>query len=301
MLQGEKILITGPTSQVAFPLARELAKDNEVHGLARFRRQADREQLESVGVKCIQVDLAENSLARLADDFTFVLNFAVVKSGQFDYDMAANVEGVGRLMSRCRAAKAFLHCSSGSVYQYAGHRPLRESDPLGDNHRVWFPTYSICKIAAESMVRFGARQWNLPAVIARMSVPYGNNGGWPLFHLAMMKEGQAIPVHPEKPSIFNPIHEDDYIAHVPKLLAIATVPAVTLNWGGSENVSIEEWCQYMGTLTGLEAKFHYTQETIGSLPLDLRMMHSRLGKTNVPWRDGIRRMVEAYDPELIKG
>ena len=56
----------------------------------------------------------------------------------------------------------------------------------------------------------------------------------------------------------------------------------------------------MGELTGLEAKFQYTEETIGSLPLDLRMMHSCLGKTTVPWREGIRRMVEAYDPALIR-
>jgi nucleoside-diphosphate-sugar epimerase len=32
---------------------------------------------------------------------------------------------------------------------------------------------SISKIASESMARFGARQWNLPTVIPRLSVPYG--------------------------------------------------------------------------------------------------------------------------------
>jgi nucleoside-diphosphate-sugar epimerase len=42
MLEKEKILITGPTSQVALPLACELAKQNEVHGLARFSRPARR-------------------------------------------------------------------------------------------------------------------------------------------------------------------------------------------------------------------------------------------------------------------
>ena len=41
-LRGEKILVTGPTSQVAFPLVRHLAGDNEVHGLARFSRGDDR-------------------------------------------------------------------------------------------------------------------------------------------------------------------------------------------------------------------------------------------------------------------
>jgi nucleoside-diphosphate-sugar epimerase len=302
VLRNEKILITGPTSQVAFPLATALAKTNEVYGLARFSRAEERDRLEALGVKCMKADLAEDDLAEIPDDFTYVLNFAVVKSmdGRFDYDLAANVEGVGRLMHHCRGAKAFLQCSSGAVYQYAGHRPLQESDPLGDNHRVMFPTYSICKIAAESMVRFGARQWNVPATIARLSVPYGNNGGWPWYHLMMMKAGQAIPVHSDKPNLFNPIHEDDYIEHVPRLLGIAAVPAITINWGGSEQVSIEEWCEYLGTLTGLAVRFEYTERTLGSLPLDLTRMHEYLGRTKVDWRDGLRRMAEACAPELLR-
>lgn len=300
MLKGEKILITGPTSQVAFPLARALAEDNDVYGLARLSRREDRDRLEGIGVRPVPADLAEAAFTDVPRDFTYVLNFAVVKTGTFDYDLRANVEGVGRLMQHCRSAKAFLHCSSGAVYAYAGRRPLRESDALGDNHRVFFPTYSISKIAAESMVRFAARQWNLPAVIARLSVPYGNNGGWPWFHLIMMKTGQAVPVHSDKPSIFNPIHEDDYIAHVPKLLDIAAVPAVTVNWGGSEEVSIEEWCQCLGELTGLEVRLAYTDHTLASLPLDLTLMHQYLGRTAVPWRDGFRRMVEAFDPDLLR-
>ena len=301
MLRDEKILITGPTSQVAFPLARELAKHNKVYGLARFSQQEDRRRLEAVGVTCVQADMAETSFEELPRDLTYVLNFAVVKTGSFEYDLAANVESLGRLMERCRGAKAFLHCSSGAVYQPAGQHPLRESDALGDSHRILFPTYSLSKIAAESMVRFGARQWNLPAVIARLSVPYGDNGGWPWFHLMMLRAGQAIPLHPDKPNAFNPIHEDDYIAHVPKLLALASVPAVTLNWGGSELVSIEEWVAHLGKLTGLEVKLKTTEHSLPSLPMDLTRMHECLGRTTVDWRDGFRRMVAAFDPTLLRG
>ena len=42
MLENARILITGVTSQVALPVARELAGRNEVFGLARFRRPEDR-------------------------------------------------------------------------------------------------------------------------------------------------------------------------------------------------------------------------------------------------------------------
>jgi nucleoside-diphosphate-sugar epimerase len=300
MVTNEKILITGPASQVALPIARVLAVNNEVWGLARFRNSADRERLEALGVRCVAADLAEDSFDHVPDDFTYVLNFAVVKSGEanFEYDLAANAEGTGRLMYHCRRAKAWLQCSSGGVYQLAGHRPLKESDPLGDNHRNILPTYSICKIAAETMARFGARQWGIPTIIARLSVPYGDNGGWPAFHLEWMLAGEPIAVHTDAPSVYNPIHEDDYVAHVPRLLRAATVPATVVNWGGSDTVSIEEWCEYMGSLTGLEVKFFATDLTLPSITLDLTRMHRLLGETKVHWKDGLRRMIRARHPEL---
>jgi nucleoside-diphosphate-sugar epimerase len=298
VLQNEKILLTGPNGQVAFPLARALAVHNDVTGLARFGKPEDRERLEALGVRCVAADMATDDFADLPDDFTLVLNFAVVKTGDFEYDLAANAEGLGRLMSRCRGARALLHCSSGGVYASPGRTPARETDPLGDNHRAMMPTYSLCKIAAESMARFAAREWNVPTTIARFSVPYGDNGGWPWYHLVMMKQGVPIPVHTDAPSVFNPIHEDDYIAQVPRMLEIASVPATVVNWGG-EAVSIEEWCAYMGGLTGLEPKFNPTEATVASLPLDLTRMRELVGPARVGWRDGIRRMIEVRNPELL--
>jgi nucleoside-diphosphate-sugar epimerase len=298
MLNGEKILITGPTSQVAFPLAAALARDNRVHGLARLRKDGDRERLEAIGVVPVALDLATESLDELPDDFTVVLNFAVVRSGDFDYDLAVNADGVGRLMAHCRGARAFLHCSSAAVYQHKGE-PANEADPLGDNHRALMPSYSICKIAAEAVARFSCRQWDLPTTIARFSVPYGDNGGWPWYHLLMMKAGQPIPIHPEQPNTFNLIHEDDYIAQVPRLLEQASVPARIVNWGGAQ-VSIEEWCAFLGTLTGLEPRFEITDKTIARLPLDLARMHELVGEATLPWREGLRRMVAARNPELLR-
>ena len=68
MLENEKILITGCASQVGLPVARELAGSNEVHGLARFRKPADREQVEALGVHCVALDLASDDFSALDDD-----------------------------------------------------------------------------------------------------------------------------------------------------------------------------------------------------------------------------------------
>jgi nucleoside-diphosphate-sugar epimerase len=300
MLEGKRILIAGPSSQVAKPLVAALAEKNTVYGLARFSRPADREAIEALGATTIAADLAEDDLQAVPQDLDYVINMAVVKSGDFAYDLRANAEGVGMLMRRCAGVRAFLHCSTAGVYEDSGHDALKETDPLGDNHRVMMPTYSLSKIAAESVVRFAARAFEVPTTIARFSVPYGNNGGWPWYHLMMMNAGAAIPVHVDRPCEYNLLHEDDYIAMVPKMLEIASIPATTINWGGSEATSIEDWCRYLGELTGLEPKFDYTERTLRSVKLDPTQMHAKVGRTRVAWRDGIRRMVEARNPELLK-
>jgi UDP-glucuronate 4-epimerase len=301
-LSGAKILVTGPTGQVALPLTLALAADNDVWGAARFTDAKAREQLEAAGVTCVATDLATTDFSDFPTDFDYVLNLAVTKGGDADWDrdLAANGESIALLMARTKP-KAFLHCSSTAVYQHAGPaHALIETDPLGDNHRVMFPTYSLAKISAEVVARAAARDHGIPTTIARLNVPYGDNGGWPGWHLEFMKAGHPITLHPERPNLFNPIHEDDIFATVPALLAAASVPTTIVNWGG-EPASIEDWCGYMGELTGIEPKFEETPDTIGSVFVDLDRMHDLVGSTEVAWRDGIRRMVEARHPELLAG
>jgi len=300
-LENRRILITGPTGQVAAPVVAALARIADVTALARFRKPEERDRITALGATCISADLADpRGLRGVPDDFDYVLNFAVVKSGEFEYDLAANAEGLGRLLLHCRRASAFVHFSSTAVYEYAGHEPRREDAPLGDNHRVMFPTYSISKIAAETVCRFAARQFEIPTTIARLSVPYGDNGGWPFFHLLMMKQGIPIDLHPQGPNYYNLLHVDDYLEKIPRLLAAASSDVTTVNFGGSEKTSIEQWCAYLTELTGLEPIFQQNPSAFGSLCIDTTRMHDLLGPTAVDWRDGIRRQVRALAPELLR-
>lgn len=299
-LANTKILITGPTGQVALPVVEHFAKIADVYALARFRKAEDRELIEGLGATVLQADLADAaSLAVVPEDFDYVLNFAVVKSGDFDYDLAANAEGVGNLMTRCGQVKAFLHFSSTAVYEYVGQEARAENAPLGDNHRVMFPTYSISKIAAETVCRFVAHQQKIPTTIARLSVPYGDNGGWMYFHALMMQQGIPIDLHPDKPNYYNPLHADDYIEKIPYLLGTATTDVTTTNFGGSQKVSIEEWCAYISELTGFEPKFQDNPKAFGSLCIDTEKMHSLIGETRVDWREGVRRQLQNLAPELL--
>jgi nucleoside-diphosphate-sugar epimerase len=300
-LSGRKIVITGVTGLVARPLALALAGDNEVVGAARFTDHATRASLEAAGVRCVQIDLAAGDVSSLPPDADVVLHFAVAKTNNWDVDLAANSGGVAHLMEHHKDAAAFLHCSTTAVYRPEGHRLFAEDGPLGDNHGVWpfLRTYSICKIAAEGTARWAAARFGLPTTIARLSVPYGDNGGWPAVHLHMMLAGHAVPVHVDAPSVYHPIHHDDIVSMIPRLLAAASVPATVVNWGGSDAVSIEEWCGFLAELTGIPARFAPTRHTIDSVQIDTTRMHELIGPTSVPWRNGMKRMARALHPDKV--
>jgi nucleoside-diphosphate-sugar epimerase len=298
-MRDSKILITGVTGQVAVPIARALAADNEVWGIARFHDTAARDDLERAGIRCQTVNLAAGDFAAIPSDFDYVLNLAVAKSGKWEKDLAANAESVGLLMAHCADAKAFLHCSSAAVYDPPDDEPRNERTALGDNHKSMLPTYSISKIAGEVVARSMARALGVPTTIARLNVPYGDNGGWPFYHMEMMLAGVPIPVPPGGPARYNPIHEDDVIAMLPRLLEVASVPAITVNWCGEQTVSLQDWCTYIGSLVGREPAFEESAQALRGGPTDVTLMRELAGGTTVDWRDGISRMVRKFHPELL--
>lgn len=168
--------------------------------------------------------------------------------------------------------------------------PARFSDPAAKE-----------RLAAEAVARLSARLHDLPTTIARLNVPYGDNGGWPAIMLMLAQMGMAtdVPVG-GSPARYNPIHEDDIVAMVPKLLEIAAVPAVTVNWGGEEVASIQEWCAYITELTGVEIPLEEGASAMPSVVADLTKQHELVGRATVGWKDGFRRMLETRHPDFVK-
>jgi nucleoside-diphosphate-sugar epimerase len=293
-LTGSRIVVTGATGQVALPVARALAAENDVTAVARFKDAAKRSVLDAAGVRCVSADLTSGDFSDVPADVDYVLNFAVVKSGKWDLDLAGNAEAAALLLAHCRTSRAFFHCSSTGVYDATDGLAQLESSPLGDNHRVMMPTYSISKIAAEAAVRAACRMHDVPTTIARLCVPYGDDGGWPAFHLALIEAGAPVPVRPNRTSVYNPIHDDDIIATLPALVGAASVPATIVNWGGDEEVSIDEWSSYLGELAGRDVRFDVTEQTITGIRTDNTKRRAIAGATHVHWRDGFKRMFDAH-------
>jgi UDP-glucuronate 4-epimerase len=297
VLYGEKILITGATGKIAFPIARALAPRNEVHGAARLRTAEKREQLLRAGIKPLPLDLSQSDFRDLPTDFTYVFHSAV-DPGQGDWSkcVKTNAHNSGDLLHHCRAAKGFVFCSTGSIYAYQGQRPLTEADPPGVPLRA---NYSFSKIAAESVLSWVATHFEIPLAIIRVCSTYGPLGGAPADRLDAILQRKPIRLHPDTPNNYNPIYEDDYVALGIRAMEAATTPPLVVNWSGSETVSVEDYCAYMGKLVGIEPIFEYTTEAHTPLWPDVSRMHEVLGRNKVHWRDGMRSMIKARHPGLI--
>ncbi|CAN5471531.1 NAD(P)-dependent oxidoreductase [soil metagenome] len=297
MLDGEKILITGVTGKIAFPIARALAGHNDVWGAARLRDPADSDYLASIGITPVALDVSVGDYSELPDDFTYVFHAAVdVGTDDWHRTVKTNAHSSGNLLYHCRAAKGFVLCSTGSVYGYAGQRPLTEADGPGVPLRA---NYSFSKIAAESVCTWVSEHFDIPLTIIRICSTYGPQGGAPSDRLEMMLAGKPIRLHPDKPNNYNPLYEDDYVELGIRAMEVAASPPIVVNWAGSETVSVEDYCAYMGELVGIEPVFEYTPAAHTPLWPDVTYMHEILGRTKVPWREGFRRMIEARHPELL--
>ena len=304
MLSGEKILITGPAGRIASGLAQSLATDNDVWGIARFTEPATRDRVEAFGVTTRTLDIASGEFGDLPDDFTYLLHIAADFSPD-DYDRAlrVNAEGTGFVLEHCRTAKAALVMSTVTTYKPNPDpwHAFREDDPLGDAMAPPSAPYSVSKIAEEGVARYCARSFDLPVTIARMCAAYGDQGGLQAWHLDAIAAGEPVITRWD-PMPYSPIHDDDIAGQLEALLDAASVPAMIVNWGGDEPVSVQEWTAFFGALLGVDARVavHEIPGASHGAVADHTKRAAITGPCRVDWRDGFRRMAEHFYPDRVQ-
>jgi len=236
--------------------------------------------------------VASFDFGQLPEGITHVFHAAAYlgrEPGSWTRYFETNAQASGRLLSACAGA-AFAYCSTGSAYAYQGQRPLREDDPPG----VHLGEYSLSKIAGEEVVRFAAAQTGTPLTIIRIFSTYGPEGGTPVNRLRRILRGEEIVLHPDRPNNYNPIFEDDYVRLGTRALQVASTDPVVVNFAGSETVSAEDYCAYLGELVGREVRIRYDPSAPWPIWPDVTRMHAVLGRAEVPWREGMQRVAELF-------
>jgi nucleoside-diphosphate-sugar epimerase len=293
-LTGKRVLVTGASGVVAYPVAAELAKHNEVFAVARFSDPEQRRGLQEVGAQPIAFDLADPDLSPLPQSVDIVINYAVLPpTNPTAYEV--NAGATGRLARRYRDCEAFVHGSTGSLYEYQGERPLREDDPYGLHSSA--ENYAASKIAAEFLLRHLSVDYELPAVIVRIFSFYGPRGGGVTQRIDQMMRDEPVSVYPGVRNVHTPLYEDDYVEKTIAAAGIAKVGAEIVNVGGTEAVTTQEYCHIAGEILGKEPVF---TENSKAWPIwaDTTKMVDLLGPNRVTVAEGVRRTIESAASRL---
>lgn len=303
MLKNQRVLVTGATGQVARPIVEQLDSSNEVWAAARFSDAKAKAELEARGINTVRFTMGEADLSYLPD-VDYVIHCAVnVAPDTTDQALTDNAEGTGFLMKRYRDARAFFHMSSDSVYRDNPDPKavIDEASTLG-GYSTYAPHYAMSKLAAEGVVRYLARDLQLPTVIARLDVAYGlcGHGGVPTALLQMMRAGMAYTRKSNGESYCCPIHEDDIVRQVQGLLEHASVPALVVNLGGDEVVSVEEMIRFIESLTGQTMTIEEGDLATWQMKIvDATRRKALAGPCTVSWQEGIRSVLEQRFPGSV--
>jgi UDP-glucuronate 4-epimerase len=295
-LTGQRVVVTGASGLMGFPVAMELARDNLVAAVARFSsNDQDASALQNAGAQVIRFDLADPDLSPLPEEADVVFHFGAItafprSAGERELQMDVNARATGRIALRYRTCKAFVHASA-SIYQFQGEHRLREEDPLGLITGI--ENYCASKIAAEQLLHFLSREHGIPVVMLRISSCYGPRGGSIPGRVFRVLAGEPVLVYPGLPNRYCPMYETDYVEKAIAAASIASMPPETINFAGSETCSIEDYCSIAAQLSGKEAILQESPGAIYPIWPDTSKMERLLGATKVPPREGIRLVIES--------
>lgn len=298
-LSNEKILITGATGAIARPIAKFLARDNQVIGAARFSNPALRKELDEAGVETVEIDLEANEIDAIPTDVTRVIHYAYTRrpSGEFRKAIHVNAIGPGHVLKRCQNAKSALIISAATLYSIhedPGYA-YREEDDIGFARAPWGPSSPVSKVTLESTARFCAEAFDLKTTIVRPAVPYGCTIDMvtSIIH-AVVNDKPVLCVHNPQP--LSLIHIDDMAEQIAKLLDVATVPATILNWASDEVMTVQEIAAQVGALVGRTPSFQASNPpgvAKGSV-IDTTKVRAVVGPCQRRLRDSIPELVAAH-------
>ncbi|MGD0331426.1 MAG: NAD(P)-dependent oxidoreductase [Nitrososphaeria archaeon] len=291
VLKGKKILVSGASGFVGLSLALELAKTNEVHGIARFQDNFVRRLLEDVGVKIITKDVTKDRLDDVPKDYDYVFSELAMLRECDTFPKEAflvNTRFVGDLVDHCRRSDGVILASTGAVY-----KPSLEAwnedgslSPMG--------TYALTKLCGEVLGSYVSEKLNVPACILRYFYPYGPIGiGGILARWAdAMREGKAIPLNRAVVPSYNPHFISDCVELTMKATRLCKVPATIMNVAGVEVKSKIELLDMISEALSVDYKVEESEREELAWVGNVNSMIKSLGEPKVKLREGIERMAK---------
>lgn len=289
-----KILITGATGFLGTRLTRRLQSAHEVWALVR--RKPDNA---SAQVNWLVQDLAADRWeVELPSRIDGVIHLA--QSPDFRNFPAAALEifavsatATMRLADWARRAGAthFVLASTGGLYG-AGDRPVRESDPLVEDHGP-LGFYFASKRASELILsQYSAI---MKTVILRCFFIYGSGQSKQMLMprlAASVLEGRPVTLQGRDGIRINPIHVDDAVLAVERCLSLNASDVI--NIAGPEPVSLRRITELMAeTLSTVPVVVADEATSPRHLIADIGRMRSMLGAPTIGMAEGIAELCTA--------
>ena len=202
-LSGEKILITGATGQVANPVAKALARDNEVSGGRALRECEGAPGSRGRGRRLCRRRSRGRRLLGRARRRDLRAAFRRARAwGSGGLISTPTSVGLASLMEFAgRGGVPALLVDRGVPAQrehaaFQGGRSARRQPPRLRVVHARHADVQHHQDRGGGWARYGARRFELPTTIARLNVPYGSAFSWPAFHLDMMIATSRSPSTP---------------------------------------------------------------------------------------------------------
>ena len=289
---GRRILVTGVTGMMGRALARYLAPDNTVYGVARFRDHAMRAGLEQIGVQCIVQDLRESDLSAVPVDVDTFMHFAIDWQADPAGAMEFNGYLVGRLLDHLPQLEQFVIASTVAVYVGGGRYELTEQSPT-----IPGGVYGTSKLAGDILATHIARRRQLPGAVLRYWFPYTDEPGVPQDYyqglLCRLEAGDTFVLPEDDSGCQQPLFIDDLARITVDSLRFASTDPFVLNVAGPERLTPKQIVFTLAEVFDVEPKVEFKpldQCSLLSGSYDLRKLSETCGPGSVRFRQGIERL-----------
>lgn len=290
MKHNKPTLVTGANGLLGGKLLPILAVEHEVHALVRTMPKNPIPE-----VKYLVIDLSNDwSVEDLPQHIECVIHLAQSRSFR-DFPESAldvfkvNIESTARLLDyACRvSATQFIYASSGGVYGN-GSRAFSENSPIVPPGKLGY--YLGSKMCGEIMAQ--SYSSGMQVNILRFFFMYGSRQKRDMLIPRLIdniKAGRPIVLKGENGIRLNPIHVDDAVTSMKKVLK--TSESATYNIAGLEVLSIREICNKISNLVEENPVFVQEGSTGNDLIGEISTMRKVLHEPNISLSKGIIRMI----------
>lgn len=285
-----KVLITGGSGLVGASLLEKLSQHYALYTVGLSKPSLD-------NVHHINLDLATDwDSSALPHDMDIVIHLAQSRHYKDFPESCENVFSVNtastlKLLNYARSAnvRKFIYASSGGVYG-TGDKAFGEDSRLIMDEALGF--YLGTKLCSELIARNFSGFYDVD--VLRLFFVYGEHQPQTMLIprlINSVRNGIPITLQGESGIIINPIHVDDVAVLVSKLLLLDG--SHTLNVGGSQELSLRQISEIIGTGLNREPIFEIADSTPKNLIGDISQMVDLLGKPSLTFKQGIARLITA--------